>query len=91
MNISLVDVVARLFAREMRQTTTRVLDTWPDAMKDLPAPDNIKNAILSRFGRLALVREVRPTMVPGHAPDSEPTGCRHCGKRPSLPYGGLPG
>lgn len=48
-------------------------------MKDLPAPDNIKNAILSRFGELALVREVRPTMVQGHA-HCEPT------KKPTSPF-----
>ncbi|SDO47773.1 type II toxin-antitoxin system HipA family toxin [Afipia sp. GAS231] len=65
-------VDAKLLAREMRETATRALDTWPDAIKDLPAPDNIKNAILSRFGKMALVGEVRPTMIQGHTPDSEP-------------------
>jgi hypothetical protein len=64
----------KVLEREMRQTATRALDTWPDAMKDLPAPDNIKDAILSRFGALALVREVRPTMIQGHALDAEPAG-----------------
>jgi serine/threonine-protein kinase HipA len=67
-----IEVDLKVLEREMRQTATRALDTWPDAMKDLPAPDNIKDAVLSRFGALALVREVRPTMIQGHALDAEP-------------------
>jgi serine/threonine-protein kinase HipA len=55
-----------LIEREVRDTVTKILDTWPPAMKDLPASDKIKGAILSRFGGLALVREVRPTMVQGY-------------------------
>jgi serine/threonine-protein kinase HipA len=61
-----LDIELRVLEREMRGTVTRALDTWPAALKDLPAPDNIKDAITSRFGELALVREVRPTMVQGH-------------------------
>lgn len=60
-----IGVDVKVLEREMRDTATRALDTWPNAMKNLPAPDNVKNAILSRFGELALVREVRPTMGPG--------------------------
>lgn len=67
-----IEVDLKVLEREMRQTATRALDTWPAAMKDLPAPDNIKNAILSRFDALALVREVRPAVIQGHALDAEP-------------------
>ncbi|GLR92259.1 hypothetical protein GCM10007857_89810 [Bradyrhizobium iriomotense] len=68
----LVKVDPKLLIREMWQTAIRALDTWPQAMKDLPASDKIKNAILSRLGELALVREVRSTMIQGHAPAAEP-------------------
>lgn len=62
----------------MRQAATRALDTWPDALKKLPASDNAKKIILSRLSELALVREVRPTMLQGHSPGTAssamPTG-----------------
>lgn len=69
---SLLKVDPKILEREMQRTTIRILDTWPAAMKDLPAPDKIKDAILSRFSTLALVREVRPTMTQGHAPLTGP-------------------
>lgn len=62
----------RILAREMRLTATRALDTWPNAMKDIPAPDRFKSAIVERFPKLALVREVRPTMIQGHDTRTEP-------------------
>lgn len=67
-----IEVDLRVLEREMRRTVTRALDTWPAALKDLPAPDGIKKAITSRFSELALVREVRPAMVQGHVVHEEP-------------------
>jgi serine/threonine-protein kinase HipA len=67
-----LEVDLKVLEREMRGTVTRALDMWPAALKDLPAPDGIKDAITSRFGQLALVREVRPSMVRGHVVDGEP-------------------
>lgn len=62
-----LEIDLKVLEREMRHAATRALDTWPDALKKLPASDNVKNVILSRLGKLALVREVRPTMIQGHA------------------------
>jgi serine/threonine-protein kinase HipA len=68
-----IGVDLKVLESEMRQTAIRALDTWPNAMKNLPVPGNVKNAILSRFGELTLVREVRPTTIQGHALGT-PTG-----------------
>lgn len=67
-----IEVDLRVLEREMRQTATRALDTWPKELKGLPASDAMKDAILSRFGSLALVREVRPSMVRGHDASTAP-------------------
>jgi serine/threonine-protein kinase HipA len=61
----LVNVDEDMIEREVRNTVTKILDTWPSALKDLPASDNVKQAILSRFDELALVQEIRPKMVQG--------------------------
>jgi len=66
-----IEVDLRVLEREMRGTVTRALDTWPNALTDLPAPDGIKEAITSRFAKLALVKEVRPAMVQGHVAGDE--------------------
>lgn len=57
----------KILAKEMKQTTIRALDTWPAALKDLPAPESISKPILTRLPKLALVAEVRPAMVQGHS------------------------
>lgn len=62
-----LEIDLKVLEREMRDAASRALDTWPDALKKLPASDNVKNAILSRLDKLALVREVRPAMIQGHA------------------------
>jgi serine/threonine-protein kinase HipA len=54
-----------LIEREVRRTVEKILDIWPEALKDLPAPDRITSPILARWQNLSLVKDVRPTFVKG--------------------------
>lgn len=51
--------------REVRLTVERIMDIWPDALKGLPAADNVKETITKRWSNLRLIRDVRPAIVPG--------------------------
>jgi len=54
-----------LVEREVRQTVERILDVWPEALKNLPAPDRITSPILDRWRELSLVKDVRPSLTKG--------------------------
>jgi serine/threonine-protein kinase HipA len=56
----------KLIEREVRRTIERILDTWPDAIKNLPAPKHVTDAIFGQWKYLTLVKDVRPVMVQGH-------------------------
>jgi serine/threonine-protein kinase HipA len=61
----LVKVSPDLLAREAKRTVEAALDTWPTAMRDLPLRQEMRDHIADRWRDLALVNEVRPTLVPG--------------------------
>jgi len=61
----LVKVSPDLLAREARRTVEAVLDVWPDAMKSLPLPQEMRDRITARWRGLAIVGEVRPVLVTG--------------------------
>jgi hypothetical protein len=44
----------------------RILDTWREAAKDLPASKPAKDAIFDQWKHLALVKDARPALVQGH-------------------------
>ena len=44
----------------------RILETWSGAVKDLPASKAVKDAIFDQWKNLALVNDVRPSLVQGH-------------------------
>jgi serine/threonine-protein kinase HipA len=50
-----------IIEREVRATMEKILDTWRDAAKDLPASKKVTDAIFGQWERLALVKEMRPT------------------------------
>lgn len=56
----------QIIEREVRTTVEKILDTWPDAVKDLPAPADVTDAIFSRWKDMALVADVRPDFSQGH-------------------------
>lgn len=60
----LVKVSPDLLVREAKRTVEAVLDVWPDAMKKLPLPPEMRDRITARWRDLAIVNEVRPTTVP---------------------------
>lgn len=49
--------------REVRATVVRILDTWPEAVKNLPISTPIRDAIFAQWKYMALVNNVRPTLV----------------------------
>lgn len=59
----LVKVSPDLLAREAKRTVEAVLDVWPDAMKELPLPPEMRDHITARWRDLAIVNEIRPTIV----------------------------
>lgn len=61
----LVKVSPDLLVREARRTVEAALDVWPDAMKSLPLPPEMRDRITARWHDLALVKDVRPTIVTG--------------------------
>jgi serine/threonine-protein kinase HipA len=46
--------------REVRTTVVRILDTWPQAVNDLPISTPVRNAIFGHWNDLALVGDVAP-------------------------------
>jgi len=54
---------SRLLEREVRSTVKRMLDTWPDAVKDLPASKPVKASIFDHWKNLALVNDVRSALL----------------------------
>ena len=54
---------SRLLEREVRSTVKRILDTWPDAVKDLPASKPVKDSIFDHWKNLALVNDVRSALL----------------------------
>ncbi len=68
---SLVKVSPSLLAREARRTVEAALDIWPDAMADLPLPGEMRNRIVARWWDLAIVGEVRPTLVKAVVADAK--------------------
>jgi serine/threonine-protein kinase HipA len=59
----LIKVSPDLLAREAKRTVEAVLDVWPDAMKELPLPPEMRDHITARWRDLAIVNEIRPTIV----------------------------
>ena len=55
----------RVIEREVRLTMERILDTWREAVKHLPASKPV-NCIFDQWKTLALVNDVRPAFVQGH-------------------------
>ena len=49
----------QIMEREVRMTTERILDTWPHAIKDLPAPKPVTEAIFGQWKDLALIKDAR--------------------------------
>ena len=56
-----------LLAREASLTVERALDVWPGLLDALPLPEEMGRALLDRLSTLRIVREARPTYVPGAA------------------------
>jgi serine/threonine-protein kinase HipA len=56
----------QVIEREIRLTMERILDTWAQAVKNLPASKLVKDAIFDQWQNLALVKDVRPALVQGH-------------------------
>ena len=54
---------SQLLEREVRTTVKRILDTWPEAVKELPASKPVKDSIFDHWKNLALVNDVRPALV----------------------------
>jgi serine/threonine-protein kinase HipA len=54
-----------IIEREVRKTTEKILDTWPNAAKNLPASRKVIGAIFDHWKQLALVKDVRPTLITG--------------------------
>lgn len=54
-----------IIEREVRKTMEKILDTWPNAAKDLPASKKVIGAIFDHWKQLALVKDVRPTLITG--------------------------
>jgi len=48
-----------IIEREALATMEKILDTWKDAAKDLPAPKSITDAIFDRWDTLAIVPDAR--------------------------------
>lgn len=57
----------KIIEREVRKTTEKILDIWPNAAKNLPASKKITDAIFGHWKQLALVKGVRPTLITGQA------------------------
>jgi len=54
-----------IIEREVREAMDKILDTWPDAARNLPASKKICDAIFGHWKQLALVKDVRPPLVAG--------------------------
>ena len=61
-----LEVDPKVIEREVRSTMERILETWCGAVKDLPASKAVKDAIFDQWKNLALVNDVRPSLVQGH-------------------------
>ena len=54
---------SQLLEREVRTTVKRILDTWREAVKELPASKPVNDSIFDHWKNLALVNHVRPALV----------------------------
>ncbi|KST57332.1 hypothetical protein AO398_25160 [Methylobacterium sp. GXS13] len=70
MGLSMVEGAARLtqinpriLLRDARRTVDLALDRWPDLLRDMPLPADMKNRLLERLPKLRLVQEVRPSFT----------------------------
>lgn len=70
MGLSMVEGAARLtqinpriLLRDARRTVDLALDRWPDLLRDMPLPADMKNRLLERLPKLKLVQEVRPSFT----------------------------
>jgi len=54
-----------IIEREVREAMDKILDTWPDAARNLPASKKVCDAIFGHWKQLALVKDVRPPLVAG--------------------------
>jgi serine/threonine-protein kinase HipA len=61
-----LNIESQVIEREVRSTIERILDTWPEAVKNLPASKPVKDAIFGQWKNLALVNDVRPVLIQGH-------------------------
>ncbi len=70
MGLSMVEGAARLtqinpkiLLKEARRTVDLALDRWPDLLRDMPLPADMRNRLLERLPKLRLVQEVRPSFT----------------------------
>jgi serine/threonine-protein kinase HipA len=59
----LVKVPVGMLVKEARLTVERILDTWPDKLKEFPVTEKMRSAIVNRWADMAIVHETRPTFV----------------------------
>lgn len=59
----LVKVSPDLLVKEAKRTVAHILDVWPALLREQPLPQAMKDRLTARWTGLALVKEVRPTLV----------------------------